>query len=108
MSMRTLSIQIIVILFLLVSMGTAAAWAGDKEKGADILSGTGTINHINLEGGFYGLVADNGRKYLPKDLAREFKVDGLRVRFQVKILTGVATIYMWGTPVEVLSIERLQ
>jgi hypothetical protein len=89
-------------------LGTPAAWAGDKEKGADILSGTGIINHINLEGGFYGLIADDGQKYLPKELTREFKVDGLRVRFQVKILTGVATIYMWGTPVEVLSIERLQ
>ena len=107
MSMRMLSIQIIVILCLLVSLGTPAAWAGDKEMGANILSGTGTINYINLEGGFYGLIADDGRKYLPKDLAREFKVDGLRVRFQVKILTGVATIYMWGTPVEALSIERL-
>lgn len=107
MSMRTLSTKIIVVLVLLVAMGTTAAWAGDKEKGADILSGTGTINHIDLEGGFYGLIADGGQKYLPKDLAREFKVDGLRVRYQVKILTGVATIYMWGTPVEVLSIEKL-
>ena len=107
MSVRTLSIQIIFSLFLLVSFVAPAALAGDKEKGADILSGTGTINHINLEGGFYGLVADDGRKYLPKDLPREFKVDGLRVRFQVRILAGMATIYMWGTPVEVLSIEKL-
>jgi hypothetical protein len=106
-SMRAISIQIIVGLSLLVSLAAPAAWAGDKEKGADILSGTGTINHIDLEGGFYGLIADDGRKYLPKDLAREFKVNGLRVRFQVKILTGVVTIYMWGTPVEVLSIEKL-
>ncbi len=106
MSMRTLSVQIIVSFFLLLSLGAPAAWAGDKQ-GADILSGTGTINYINLEGGFYGLTADDGQRYLPKDLAREFKVDGLRVRFQVKILTGVITIYMWGTPVEVLSIEKL-
>jgi uncharacterized protein YidB (DUF937 family) len=94
--MRTLSIQIIVILVLLVAMGTTTAWAGDKEKGADILSGTGTINYINLEGGFYGLVADDGQKYLPKDLAQDLKVNGLRV-----------SLYMWGTPVEVLSIEKL-
>ena len=107
MSMRTLSIQIIVILVFLAAVGTPAARAGDKEKGADILSGKGTINYINLEGGFYGITADDGQKYLPKELAREFRVDGLRVRFQVKILTGVATIYMWGTPVEALSIERV-
>jgi len=107
MSMRALSIQIIVILILLVAAGAPAARAGDKEKGADILSGTGIISHINLEGGFYGLIADDGQKYLPKDLAREFKIDGLRVRYQVMILTGVVTMYMWGTPVEVLSIERL-
>jgi hypothetical protein len=85
----------------------SASWAGDKGKGADIISGAGTISYINLEGGFYGITADGGEKYLPRDLAQEFKVNGLRVKFQVKILTGVATIYMWGTPVEVLSIERL-
>jgi hypothetical protein len=107
MSLRTLSIQIIVSLSLLISLAALATWAGEKQKGADILSGTGTINHIDLEGGFYGLIADDGQKYLPKDLPREFRVDGLRVRFQIKILTGVATIYMWGTPVEVLSIEKL-
>lgn len=108
MNMRTLFVQVSVTLFLLVSSGTPAALGGDKEKGADILSGTGTINHINLEGGFYGITTDDGQKYLPKSLAQDFKVNGLRVRFQVKILTGVVTMYMWGTPVEVLSIERLQ
>ncbi len=107
MSVRRLSIHIIVVPFLLVLSGAPAAWAGDREKGADVLSGTGTIKHINLEGGFYGLIADDGRKYLPRDLGREFKLDGLRVRFQVKILTGTAAIFMWGTPVEVLSIEKL-
>ena len=107
MSARALSILIVAGLFFLASLGTLATWAGEKQKGADILSGTGTISHIDLEGGFYGLIADDGQRYLPKDLAREFRVDGLRVRFQVKILTGVASIYMWGTPVEVLSIEKL-
>ncbi len=107
MGIRTLSIQIIVSLSLLISVAAPAAWAGDKEKGADILSGTGTISHIDLEGGFYGLIADDGQKYFPKNLAQEFKINGLHVRFQVKILSGVATIYMWGTPVEVISIEKL-
>jgi len=108
MSIRAITIQIFASIFFLMALGLSASWAGDKGKGDDIISGTGTINHINLEGGFYGITADDGRKYLPKSLAREFKVDGLHVRFQVKILTGVATIYMWGTPVDVLSIERLQ
>ncbi len=107
MSMRTISIQIILSLSLLVSLDAPAAWAGDKEKGSDIISGTGTVNNINREGGFYGITAFDGQKYLPKNLTQEFKVDGLHVRFQVKILTGMATIYMWGTPVDVLSIEKL-
>jgi len=39
-----------------------------------------------------GAFTGENRKYLPKSLAREFKVDGLHVRFQVKILTGVAIL----------------
>ncbi|MFQ6114636.1 MAG: DUF333 domain-containing protein, partial [bacterium] len=51
----------------------------------NIIDDTGTVKFIQLEGGFYGIVADNGKNYLPINLAPEFKVDRLRVRFKAKI-----------------------
>ena len=45
-------------------------------------SGNGTIVRRS-RGGFYGIVADDGERYLPADLPQEFRADGLRVRFVV-------------------------
>ncbi len=47
-----------------------------------IVKGTGTIVYLNFEGGFYGIIADNGEHYDPINLPSEFKKDGLRVRFK--------------------------
>lgn len=73
----------------------------------NIIDDTGTVKFIQLEGGFYGIVADNGKNYLPINLAPEFKVDRLRVRFKAKIRDDLASIYMWGTIIEILRIEEL-
>lgn len=69
-------------------------------------SGIGTITYLDLEGGFYGLVTDDGEKYDPLALEEAFQQDGLRVRFRVRVRTDVMTIRMWGTPVEVIEMER--
>lgn len=33
----------------------------------DAVRGTGMIRYIDLEGGFYGIIADNGKNYLPEN-----------------------------------------
>lgn len=90
----------------LVLIGGAMTASAATEK-RDVVSGTGTVRYLSLEGGFHGIESDDGKKYDPSGLPKEFQQDGLRVRFTVKVLQGVMTIRMWGTPVEVLSIERL-
>jgi hypothetical protein len=67
----------------------------------------GTIRYLDFEGGFYGIVADNGEKYDPVNLPRAYRKDGLRVKFHVKEKKGMAGIHMWGKIVEILSIEKL-
>ena len=71
------------------------------------ISGTGTIRFLEFEGGFYGIVADNGRRYDPGTLQQKFRKDGLRVKFVVRERVGVMSIRMWGTPVELVSLEAL-
>ena len=63
------------------------------------------VKWISLEGGFYGLVAEDGSKFLPLNLPEEFREDGLKVKVRGKIRKDVATIYMWGTPLEIFEIE---
>lgn len=72
----------------------------------NIRYGTGKIWYMDVEGGFYGIVSDDGEHYDPINLASEFQVDSLQVSFTVKILDMVS-IHMWGTAVEILEIEML-
>ena len=68
---------------------------------------TGTILHIPIEGGFYGLIADDGTKFDPTNLPEEYKQNGLRVKFIINPKKGVASIHMWGRIVEIVKIEKL-
>ena len=71
-----------------------------------IVSGTGLVLHVDLEGGFYGIVDDLGQHYDPSNLPEDFKVDSLRVHYQATV-TDKVTTRMWGRPVDIITIERL-
>lgn len=70
------------------------------------VSGRGTITYIDLEGGFYGIITDEGAKYLPLNLPDGYASDGTEVDFTAVITQDCATIAMWGVPVNLLSITR--
>jgi inhibitor of cysteine peptidase len=74
----------------------------------EAISGTGTVKFVDLEGGFYGIVGDDGQKYDPMNLDQTYQEDGLRVRFQAKIRQDMVSIYMWGTIIELTKIEILK
>lgn len=69
------------------------------------LAFTGKIERVELEGGFWGIVTDDGRRLDPGKLPAAVQVDGLPVQGQAKMLTDVMTVRMWGTPVELLEIK---
>lgn len=71
------------------------------------VSGTGTIEYIPIEGGFYGIISDDGERYDPMNLEERFQVDGLRIRFEAVICHECAGIHMWGWIVEILDMRRL-
>lgn len=80
----------------------------DAPAPADIISDTGTVRYVDLEGGFYGLVADDSTRYLPDSLDAAFRQDGLRVRFRAELREDVVTMQMWGRPIHVLDLARLE
>jgi hypothetical protein len=95
--------------FLILPLALACSQIRNNEKSkGDIISQTGTIKFIDLEGGFFGIIGDDGKNYDPLSLGPKFRVDGMRVRFRAKIQEGVVSIRMWGTPVEILEIEKLE
>ena len=65
---------------------------------------TGHIRYQDLEGGFWGILGDDGSKYLPVDgLPESFKKEGLAVEVKVEIVHMTGTV-MWGQYVNVRSI----
>jgi hypothetical protein len=75
-------------------------------KGA--IQGVGTVRYLSFEGGFWGIVSDDGARYdVSSTIPPEFQVDGLRVRFSVNLAYDVAPYHMWGQGADLVSIEKL-
>ncbi len=68
----------------------------------------GEVTYIDLEGGFYGIITEQGQKLDPTNLPEEYKEDGLEIRFQAEEKEGAFGIRMWGTIVEIADIKRLE
>lgn len=67
----------------------------------------GTVTHVDLEGGFYGITGDDGKQYDPLNLDEKYRVNGLRVAFEAGEAKDTATTRMWGTPVNLVFIEEI-
>lgn len=82
---------------------------GDKEDFSDFVdvTGAGTVVYLTFEGGFWGIVGDDGEHYDPVNLDSEFRVNGLRVYFEVKIRRDLVSFHMWGKIVEILKIQKI-
>lgn len=72
-----------------------------------VLTFSGKIQYIDLEGGFFGFTTEDGKQYLLLDLPEEYKKDGLQVQVSGVIDTDVMTIQMWGEPLRIQSIKLI-
>jgi len=95
--MKTKLLLLILFIFLFAGCGQAQS----------IITGVGEVRYMEFEGGFYGIVSDQGDKYLPLNLEEEYKKDGLRVSFEI-VPADVMTLQMWGNPVEIKDIKLLE
>ncbi len=64
----------------------------------------GKITFQDLEGGFWGIISSDGKKYVPIErLPEDFRIDGLAIRADVEEVLVLGTS-MWGKHVRVVSI----
>jgi hypothetical protein len=80
---------------------------GEEPAQQNRLAAEGTVVFVPEEGGFFGIVADDGNRYRPANLEDQYKIHGQRVRFSAEIRPEILTLSQWGTPVEIISIERI-
>jgi len=60
--------------------------------------------------GFYGIISDNGVKYLPVNLMEfpKFIRDRKRIRFTIEFYPRVSSIYKWGMTARLIHVEQLK
>lgn len=76
-----------------------------KNAGAVMISTQGTIQLLNLEGGFFGIVTDKGQNLLPMNLSKEYQQIDAVVKVEGVLLKDVITIQQWGIPFKINKIE---
>ncbi len=74
---------------------------------SDIIQIEGIVRYLQFEGGFYGIIGDDGEKYKPMNLEPQFEVDGLKVKVRARMVKGLAGIHMWGKFIEIMEIEKM-
>ena len=86
------------------------ALPGNSDNGLNdnitYIVGKGTIVYLDFEGGFFGIMSDDGERYDPFDLPKEFQIDGLKVEFELEELPGWVSYHMWGSIVKIINIEN--
>lgn len=75
-----------------------------ENQNQPIVQGTGTIIYLSFEGGFYGIMSDEGNGYDPVNLPPEFEFVGLRVEFIGEVL-DLDSIHMWGIIIRIIFIK---
>ena len=55
------ALRLIIFLSVALAIIVLPACAGGTSKDKNVVSGTGTVKFINLEGGFYGIAGDDGK-----------------------------------------------
>lgn len=93
----------------LLCFGTGCKTTVNKnEHSENIVNFTATVRYIDIEGGFWGLISSDGKKYEPRILDNKYLKDGLKVRVKARILKDTAGFRMWGKQVEIINIGILK
>jgi hypothetical protein len=71
------------------------------------LSFQGTVKYLNLEGGFWGIVSEDGKNYDPLNLAAEFQQEGLSIQVKAVVKDDMVSIHMWGTIIQITAITKV-
>ncbi|MGQ9623435.1 MAG: hypothetical protein ACUVTO_08430 [Candidatus Caldatribacteriaceae bacterium] len=60
----------------------------------ETISFTGQIVYVDLEGGFWGIIADSGAHYEPLNLPKDYQNGGQRVAVTARICHYCTSIHM--------------
>ena len=62
----------------------------------------------NLSGGFWGIIDEKGNEWRPVNMPEQLKVEGKQVEVTATETEEEVSIFMWGTPVRIISFHTDQ
>lgn len=113
----TAALRRIALALLVTAAGLAACTGGANPDGwqrlseppsdsARLVSISGRIRYLDIEGGTFVLDDGRGTRYSPVNLPDEFRTDGVAVEADVVAEDGMVSITMVGPLVRVIRIRR--
>ena len=66
---------------------------------------TGKARYQNLGTGFWGIIGKDGQEWRPVNMPEQLKYEGKEVKIVAVEADEDVSIFMWGTPVKVISFE---
>lgn len=89
--------------FLAACSGSGSG-SGHVDRSPQPVEFVGKVTWVPVEGGFWGLVADDAKRYDPSPMPEAVRTEGLRVHVQGTIPKDTQSSRMWGT---VLVVEEI-
>ena len=72
-----------------------------KQEVPKMITVRGTVRYKNLEGGFWALDSDDGKKYMPSGLDKALRVDGMVIEVNGYIEEDVVTFQQYGKTLKI-------
>jgi hypothetical protein len=69
---------------------------------------TGKVVYLSFEGGFFGILGDDGVHYEPMNLSPEYKKENLKIKFTAKVRDDIMSTKQWGTIVDIQDVSILE
>jgi hypothetical protein len=66
---------------------------------------TGLVTRVEQDGGFWGIVTEDGSQFRPNNLPVEFEHEGMEVEFEGYVLDDERADDEWGIPVRLTEVE---
>lgn len=68
---------------------------------------SGTVVYQNLSGGFWGIEDSKGKQWRPIKMPKALQKEGQSITAEVEEVEEEMSIFMWGTPVKVVSFDKI-
>lgn len=106
---RSILVPIAVLLLSACASISEKGWVELKPDSAGsgpVLHITGTVQHLDLEGGLFVIRSADGTQYNPVNLPEAFRIDGMAIEAFAKRRDDMASIGMVGPLIELLRIRK--